>query len=164
MEIIYREKEKQDESQIKKLMVDLVLLMAKFNPNRLPEPHPEYVQHFFRKISGYINQGSGIIYVAETDGKIAGYIAGYIREQSEEDLWEFKQERCGYIPDLFIAEKFRGKGIGQNLMQKAEEFFRAKGCHSMEISVASNNEVAHSLYRKRNFTDRLIEMRKTIHI
>jgi ribosomal protein S18 acetylase RimI-like enzyme len=52
----------------------------------------------------------------------------------------------GFIYDVFIEEKFRGKGYGKSLMLLLEEKAREMGLSSLELHVFGSNHVARKLY------------------
>jgi ribosomal protein S18 acetylase RimI-like enzyme len=55
------------------------------------------------------------------------------------------------IHDLAVCERFRGLGIGKQLMQRIEEIAVRKGCCKLTLEVLSGNDVALNLYRRQGF-------------
>lgn len=55
------------------------------------------------------------------------------------------------LNDLYVEEAFRGKGVGEKLIQKAMEFGRSKGASSLELSTAVDNFNAQRLYERMGF-------------
>lgn len=51
------------------------------------------------------------------------------------------------IHDLYVAEAYRQRGIGKQLMQHAEQLGRDNGCYKMTLEVLSKNEAAKKSYR-----------------
>lgn len=49
-----------------------------------------------------------------------------------------------------VREKYRGKGIGTELMNKAEEYAKGRGVRRMELEVFSKNP-ALNMYKNRNY-------------
>jgi ribosomal protein S18 acetylase RimI-like enzyme len=57
-----------------------------------------------------------------------------------------KPSKSGFIYDVFIDEKYRGKGYGKTLMLLLEEKAREMGLASLELHVFGSNTVARKLY------------------
>ena len=54
--------------------------------------------------------------------------------------------KSGFIYDVFIEERFRGKGYGKSLMLLLEEKAREMGMKSLALHVFGFNHVARKLY------------------
>ena len=68
----------------------------------------------------------------------------------------------GFIYDVFIEERFRGKGYGKSLMLLLEEKAREMGLRSMELHVFGSNHVARKLYETIGYEITNVLMRKTL--
>ncbi len=68
----------------------------------------------------------------------------------------------GFIYDVFVDERFRGKGYGKNLMLLLEEKARGKGLGSLELHVFGSNNVALKLYEIIGYETTNVLMRKTL--
>jgi GNAT superfamily N-acetyltransferase len=160
MNVTYRKAGIEDKNSVIELFIQLVILEASRNPTRLPEPKPEYGEQYFNKIYSYIQKGTGEIWVAEIEGNIVACAAGYIKEQFNEDLLEFKQMQIGYISDLYVRDEYRNMGIGKTLVQYIEDFFKNKGCTYFELSVTAKNDGGHKFYTELGYFDYRNEMLK----
>ncbi len=81
-----------------------------------------------------------VVYVwPADDGQIAVYFLGQIV------LDEL------HILQLVVAEPFRGRGIGSELMRFILNLMRKQGVNRAELEVRSSNRAAISLYRKLGF-------------
>jgi len=56
------------------------------------------------------------------------------------------------IHDIAVINKYRGKGIGQNLLQKIEEIAVERQCCKITLEVLDGNESAISAYKKFGFS------------
>ena len=56
-----------------------------------------------------------------------------------------------YIKTIGVASRFRGRGIGTKLVEKAEERARSQGHYSMSLLVMSDNRGAIKLYQRLGF-------------
>lgn len=66
----------------------------------------------------------------------------------------------GYINNLYVAEGFRGQGLGEVLMEQAEAFFRARGVGRATLTVTCANEAAVNLYLKAGYQIQRYKMEK----
>jgi ribosomal protein S18 acetylase RimI-like enzyme len=55
------------------------------------------------------------------------------------------------IHDLAVAPKYRGQGIGWQLLLSVEEHARCRDCCSITLEVRGDNEAAQRLYRRFGF-------------
>jgi GNAT superfamily N-acetyltransferase len=78
--------------------------------------------------------------IAEWDGQAAGYAVffGYF------STWA---GRALYLEDLFVREKFRGKGIGKELLAAVARVAVDDGCYGMHWEVLDWNRKAIELYK-----------------
>ena len=91
--------------------------------------------------------------VAETDGKAAGILL-YLHRHIESENQVTRE-------DLFIETidaGYRGRGIGRQLLQAAEETAREKGYDGVELQVNAKNTDAYAFYKKYGFTEKSINM------
>jgi ribosomal protein S18 acetylase RimI-like enzyme len=68
-----------------------------------------------------------------------------------------------YVQDLFVADGFRGRRIGERLLQAAARHGREKGARYMRLSVDAENVRAQAFYDRigiRHSRDELIHMIK----
>lgn len=83
------------------------------------------------------------IFVAENDGRIAGYIS----------TWRDGEAGIGHIPNLSIVPEHRGRGLGRRLIEHALEYFRNSGLTHARIETLEQNEVGNHLYRSLGFRE-----------
>jgi ribosomal protein S18 acetylase RimI-like enzyme len=68
----------------------------------------------------------------------------------------------GFIYDIFVAEEYRGKGIGKILIEKAETYCREKGYPRILLMVSAENQPAIRLYTKTGFKTEHMHMGKEL--
>lgn len=68
----------------------------------------------------------------------------------------------GFIFDVYIEEKFRGKGYGKEMMLLVEEKARELGLKSIGLHVFAYNKVARSLYESIGYEVSSLNMIKTL--
>lgn len=104
---------------------------------------PRLIKRFLRRISR-----SGVILVAEVDGRIVGAIGGYIIGSME----NIEGERYGFIEFLIVDEGYRGMGVGRNLLVSLIDKLKGRGVSEVYLEVDPRNEAALSLYKSLGFT------------
>jgi len=76
------------------------------------------------------------LFVAFYKNKAIAYIFGWIEKRSK-NYW--KENKYGYICDLFVKKEFRRKGIGKILLEKAENWFKEKRIKSVHLEAYAEN-------------------------
>jgi len=98
------------------------------------------------------------LWVAEVDGEIVGFI----------DLWTMHDfchgGKLSHMQNLYVAPKYRGLGVGSQLLQKIIE--RAKEREALEIHVVTkfDNQRAIRLYKKHGLTNESLQLEKEFEI
>ena len=77
--------------------------------------------------------------VAKVDGKIAGYVG----------IWFVVDE--GHITNVAVHEDYRGKKIGDKLINELVQVCKDNKIVSMTLEVRASNKIAQNLYRKYGF-------------
>ncbi len=102
-------------------------------------------KYFMDKINNmfnYIKNNNAIIYIA-----IEETVCGL--------LWIFERnyitERRLHINELVVDEKFRGRGIGIKLMDKAIEYAENNNIDKIDLFVRPNNYKAIDFYKNKGF-------------
>ena len=68
----------------------------------------------------------------------------------------------GYIFNVYTDEKYRNKCIGNSLLNKAINKCKKLNVKYIDINIMYKNEIAKSIYKKLNFTEYEIKLRKNI--
>ena len=87
----------------------------------------------------------GGVWTIDLDGALAGYIVlllGYSLEFGG---------RFGLLDELFVAENFRGMGLGTEALAFAGQQCRARGWQALRLEVGQKNLRAQSLYQWQGF-------------
>jgi ribosomal protein S18 acetylase RimI-like enzyme len=82
-----------------------------------------------------------LVFVAELDGRPAGYVA----IESEGDSVRIEQ--------LFVSPEHEGEGVGRQLLEYAEGFAISQGARTLQVVVEGDNRRALSFYGGRGFTE-----------
>jgi ribosomal protein S18 acetylase RimI-like enzyme len=86
-------------------------------------------------------------FLALVDGAPAGVIVHRLRRRLNHATFE------GWVSDLFVRERFRGRGIGRTLLAAAIAEWRLRGGHQMMLEVASDRTAARRLYEATGFVE-----------
>lgn len=93
----------------------------------------------------YIQDKTKLLFLAEDNNKIIGYIYGYFDKDATTN------NKVAYLDALFIDNEYRHQGIANKLINEFKKWARENNCTSMEVNVCSNNIKAKNLYLKNNF-------------
>ena len=105
---------------------------------------------------------NGKCYLAIENDKAIGLIMGCIPPYEEYDYLDYKCPKRGEITELIVTNKIRSKGIGQELINKMEEYFKSAGCEYVIVDVFAYNEIGKKFYNKKDYHARMETMIKEI--
>lgn len=125
-----------DHGQVKKLITDI--LANDFAMDQKAYPHSD-----LDSISKVYGGGREAFFVGEDEGHITGTVA--IKEESGD---------IAILRRLFIGAKYRGKGYGRLLIEKALDFCREKGYHEVIFHVSNTMKAATELCRSKGFKEK----------
>ena len=89
-----------------------------------------------------------IVFVAQIEEKIVGYLAGGICEQIS-----YIKENFAELDNMCIDEKCRGFGIGTLLIQEFKNYCRDKHIQNIKVTASAKNNNAIQFYIKNGFED-----------
>lgn len=99
-----------------------------------------------------INQKKSIFLVLEKNNKVIGYLFGEITvSKSERYGYEHNHIKKGYLENVFIDKKYRGKGYYKELFDQFIDYLKSKKIKYCELHVNANNN-AKQLYEKQGFS------------
>lgn len=117
-----------------------------------------HVEQAIQKDDTNSKDGSNIL-VARRNGKIAGFLT-YVR--GHDDNFSTDKTEYGEVEELFVSGEDREAGIGNGLLQKAEEDIAKQGLKYMKLKVAVKNNKARDFYEKKGYIRDKFELRKDI--
>ena len=160
MKIIeYNEKYLED---VKDLLVELEEYILSIDKDELDQLHPEYREKMALLDLEEVNETNGKCYLAIEDDKAIGLIMGTLPPYDEYDYLDYKCPKKGEITELIVTKKIRSKGIGQQLIDKMEEYFKSVGCEYVILDVFAYNESGIKFYNKKGYHSRMETMIKKI--
>jgi len=103
-----------------------------------------------------------VIFVAEDSlGALTGFLEANLRSTADgcDD-----QREVGYVEGWFVAEGYRGRGIGAALLRAAEDWARKQGCTEMASDTSTDNHLSQRVHKACGFTvtARSILFKKTL--
>jgi GNAT superfamily N-acetyltransferase len=91
--------------------------------------------------------GASAHLVAEEAGEVVGFCSLHFRRRLNFATPE------AWVPDLYVAEDARGRGIGFALLAEAERQARERGCHRLTLESGYERAAAHRLYARFGIED-----------
>jgi ribosomal protein S18 acetylase RimI-like enzyme len=104
----------------------------------------EMADRYCERIHERCRDAAGQIYVAEDDSVVVGFVTVLARESFTE--LDDPPGQYALIADLVVLESQRGRGIGRQLLERAERHAKQAGATELRIGVLANNGVARRLY------------------
>lgn len=90
------------------------------------------------------------------DGKRLGYVN--VRGSAD----EIANERCGYIALLAVVAEAEGEGVGQALVEEAENWTKQQGFRRLSLDVFASNHRGLRFYEKAGFRPETIRVVKRL--
>lgn len=162
MAVTIRKYQPNDKKEITKLFEDYLNYFTDIDPLKRSIHPPGANEAYAKRMINETSQKKGVIFVAEEDKQIIGFIAGIIQRQTEDILQLQIPSTPGRVIELYVKPKYRGKNIGKTLMQKMEQYYRGKECDIINIEVFQPNKNAHIFYKKLGYSDRIIDLIKIL--
>jgi GNAT superfamily N-acetyltransferase len=94
------------------------------------------------------------ISLAEVNGELVGFVAGRIRTMPP----YFGSLTVGAISEVFVSDRFRGRQIGEILLNFALDWFHQQGVSRVELQVVAGNPDGMKFYRRLGWREELVQM------
>lgn len=99
----------------------------------------------FERLLSFLKNPSKVIFIAEIEKKIIGFISLQILQPFH------LKDAFSKIFSLIVDKNYRNQKIGSSLLKKAEEFSKQNGCKEIELTSSFFRKEAHILYEKRKY-------------
>lgn len=96
-------------------------------------------------LSERLVHGDSEIFVADDTNTLCGFVQLYPLFSS------VRMKRLWLLNDLFVDEKFRGRGISVKLIDRAKDLVRITNACGMFLETAKSNDIGNQLYPKTGF-------------
>jgi len=100
------------------------------------------------------------LFVAEEDGMVIGYINASIIKLPP----IYVHDREVHINGIFVADGWRGKGVGTALMREVEAWARRRGIYSIGLMVNISNRDSYSAYEAMGFSAHHTKMSRKVQL
>jgi GNAT superfamily N-acetyltransferase len=110
----------------------------------LPDRDPQPLQAGFESL---VNDVDATPFLAVADGEPAGFIGFRFRRRLNHATFE------GWVSELVVRDRFRGRGIGRALLAAAIAEWRLRGGHQVMLEVATDRAAARTLYESIGFAN-----------
>ena len=141
---------------VKDLLVELEEYILSVDKDNLDQLHPEYREKMALLDLEEVKENNGKCFIAVDNDKAVAVIMGIITKYDEYDYLDYKCPKKGEITELVVSKNIRSTGIGQQLMNKMEEYFKSVGCEYVLIDVFAYNEKAINFYNKQGYHTRML--------
>jgi GNAT superfamily N-acetyltransferase len=115
---------------------------------------------YLARMHGRCASWDGRVFVAEQDAMLVGFACVWGRVPPQEP--DESPEHYAYVSDLVVLPPWRGRGVGQALLERAESHARAVGAPWLGIGVMAENGDARRLYERLGFAPYHVEMKKPL--
>lgn len=105
-----------------------------------PEPHRA-------RYEALVNDVDAAPFLAIADGEPAGFIGFRFRRRLNHATFE------GWVSDVYVRERFRGRGIGRALLGAVIAEWRLRGGHQVMLEVGTERMAARAMYESAGFVN-----------
>jgi len=130
-----------------------------FDPNRFMAPGADPEGGYAWFLGTQLAAPDVLLLVAESDG---GEVAGYLYAAVEPRSWAELRDEAGFVHDVVVDERFRGRGIATALMEKAASWFRERGLPRVVLWTAERNPAAQRFFSGLGFRRTMVEMTREL--
>ncbi|MDQ0417643.1 ribosomal protein S18 acetylase RimI-like enzyme [Croceifilum oryzae] len=160
MEFVIRKSFPYEEDMFIKLLSGLLDFNKKHSTS-----DPDFIQILnFRKQMAkdlFGNQDDkNVIFFALTEGLAIGFLRAHI--YVPDYTTDIVAERAGNIDELYIDEKFRGKNVGQMLLDEACTWMMNSGAMDVTLQMYGWNTFAATFYRRQGFQTLDIRLKRKL--
>lgn len=101
--------------------------------------YPSTPEQITNRLVGIFARPDQAVFVAEVDGRLAGWVHVFACPTVELDLY-------AEVGSLVVDQELRGRGIGKALMEEAEAWARQRGINEIRLRSNVIRNEAHQFY------------------
>ncbi len=146
---------------VKRLLLELQEYVVSLDPYKYNILEDGYSDQVFEIDYKEVIDNDGVIFLAEDDDKIIGLIMGMIHKPVTEYDYVCPYN-TGEVIELIVSRDARCGGVGKELLNNMEEYFKNKGCRTINIDVFGYNDLAIDFYNRRGYHNRMLVVSKKI--
>ncbi|ELZ66407.1 GNAT family N-acetyltransferase [Haloferax sp. Atlit-10N] len=95
---------------------------------------------------------------AEESDSAERSLRGYVTVADADSPPVFARGSVAKVKDLYVAPAARGEGVGTELLERAHEWGRDRGCERAALSVHADNDAARSCYESMGYETRYLKL------
>ncbi len=149
-----RRAERRDAGALGRLGAMLMRTHYAFDPQRFLAPMEGSERGYAAFLTGMLDSPDACVFVAEEEGRIAGYVFAALEPLS----WKELRGPAGFIHDVAVVEEARRSGVATQLIGAAVGWLRERGAPRVVLESAAANAEAQRLFHRLGFRDTMIEM------
>ncbi len=149
-----------DRERVKDLLVELQTYLASLDDRGVIVLKDNYREDYFAYLMGEIGKHEGKMFLARSAEGVLGLVVCKIFQGGGEQDITTSCPKIGFISDLVVTERERGRGIGMALLAAAEKYFAELGCAYTQLEVFAPNTKARRLYEKFGFETNCLYLSK----
>jgi ribosomal protein S18 acetylase RimI-like enzyme len=136
-----------DRPQLRRAVVELQDHESRLHPSRLAGDQiaDAYLAWMEKRAAEH-----GAVLIAEIDGAFAGFVAGWIEEESHIEETP-DSNRFGYVSDICVLPIFRGRRIASRLLDAMELRLRREGVTRVRLFTLAANRAARASYERSGY-------------
>ena len=142
------------DEQIKDLLVELQNYLIDIDNWHTQIITPEYREKYFKMDMEKVKNQDGKIYLEVENNTVNGLVMGVGEEKDDIDKLTNDCAKTGSVIELIVKNNIRGNGIGKNLLEKLEEYFKSINCKRINIEVFGPNKKGLNFYEKNDYVIR----------
>lgn len=113
-------------------------------------PGAPVMEVYFDRLQQVVTAQSGVILIAEDDGRFLGLVACIV--EVDDEIQETADSNVhGYITDIYVVPERRGSGLASALLRASEDHLATAGVTRVRINVLAANAMARRAYEKYGF-------------
>ena len=113
-----------------------------------------------REIEPQLQSPADCTLVAVVAGKVVGFLEARLRSHAD----GCETSPVGYLEGWFVAEDWRGRGVGRALVERFEQWARKRGCRELASDTWLHNTSSQRAHERLGFNevDRVVTYRKAL--
>jgi len=101
--------------------------------------------------------GEQQVYLCAAEGDC---VVGFASLTLKNNLWQ--AGFLGHVDELVVESRYRGQGVGRQLLAQISELARERGCRRVELDSAFHRKQAHEFYERHGFENRAFLFSKVL--
>jgi len=129
-----------------------------FDPLRFMAPRGNTEEGYAWFLGTQLQRDDAVVFVAERDGQVVGYVYAGIEPQS----WKELREEAGFIHDVYVDSDARRCGVATALLEAAAAWLAGRGMPRIVLWTAAPNDAARRLFERLGFRHTMSEMTREL--